>query len=145
MSDYSRAKRAEEVGYSIRDVWVDPAEAVEEVAPMTLKAVNDRVTELAAFHYETAQLLDQEALVSREAWAHSIGLSTAVHYELQAYMTHTQMQDYRITSQESLTATLIAHVSALQGQLSAALGQIQALQARDQTHAGDCEGAGSSA
>ncbi|GJZ49425.1 reverse transcriptase domain-containing protein [Tanacetum coccineum] len=56
------------------------------------------------------------------------------HYET-ARLTHTQMQDYRIASQESLTATLIAHVSALQGQLSAALGQIQALQTRDQTHA----------
>ncbi|GJU63141.1 hypothetical protein Tco_1244976 [Tanacetum coccineum] len=175
-----RRQRAKEVGYGIRDVWVDPAETVEEVAPTTLEGVNDRVTELAAvqeqdtqdiyaviedtqdrqtqiyqrvdilaedrqFHYETARLLDQEALVSREAWAHSIGLSTTVHYELQAYRTHTQMQDYRIASQESLTTTLIAHVSSLQGQLSAALGQIQALQARDQTHAGDREGAGSSA
>ncbi|GJZ86623.1 hypothetical protein Tco_0658233 [Tanacetum coccineum] len=47
------------------------------------------------FHYETARLLDQEALVSREAWAHSVGLSSAIHYELQAYRTHTQMQDFR--------------------------------------------------
>ncbi|GJV22212.1 hypothetical protein Tco_1371232 [Tanacetum coccineum] len=175
-----RRQRAEEVGYGIRDVWVDPTEAVEEVAPTTLEGVNARVTELAAvqeqdtqdvyaviedaqdrqtqlsqrvdvlvedrqFHYETARLLDQEALVSREAWAHSVGLSSAVHYELQAYRTHTQMQDYRIASQESLMTTLIAQVSSLQGQLSAALGQIQALQARDQTHADDREGAGSSA
>ncbi|GKE19768.1 reverse transcriptase domain-containing protein, partial [Tanacetum coccineum] len=171
-----RRRRAEEVGYGIRDVWVDPTEAVEEVAPTTLEGVNARVTELAAvqeqdtqdvyaviedtqdrqtqlfqsvdglvedrhFHYETARLLDREALVSREAWAHSVGLSLAVHYELQAYRTHTQMQDYRIASQESLMTTLIAQVSSLQGQLSAALGQIQALQARDQTHADDHEGA----
>ncbi|GJT95546.1 hypothetical protein Tco_1091064 [Tanacetum coccineum] len=61
-----RRRRAKEVGYGIRDVWVDPTEAVEEV-------------------------------------------------------------------------------SLLHGQLSAALGQIQALQARDQTHADDPEGAGSSA
>ncbi|GKF91643.1 hypothetical protein Tco_0275344, partial [Tanacetum coccineum] len=59
--------------------------------------------------------------------------------------THTQMQDYHIASQESLTATLIAHVLTLHGQLLTALGQIQALQARDQTHAGDHKGAGSSA
>ncbi|GKD32962.1 hypothetical protein Tco_1248471, partial [Tanacetum coccineum] len=97
------------------------------------------------FHYETARLLDQEALVSREAWAHSIGLSSAVHYELQAYRTHTQMHDYRIASQESLMMTFIAQVSSLQGQLSVALGQIQALQTRGQTHADDREGAGSSA
>ncbi|GJV57991.1 putative reverse transcriptase domain-containing protein [Tanacetum coccineum] len=51
------------------------------------------------------------------------------------------MQDYRIASQESLMTTLIAQVSSLQGQLSVALGQIQALQARDQTHADDPEGA----
>ncbi|GKD93477.1 hypothetical protein Tco_1373314 [Tanacetum coccineum] len=50
------------------------------------------------------------------------------------------MQDYRIASQESLMTTLIAQVSSLQGPLSAALGQIQALQARNQTHADDHEG-----
>ncbi|GKE89692.1 hypothetical protein Tco_1567167, partial [Tanacetum coccineum] len=69
-------------------------------------------------------------------------LSLAVHYELQAYRTHTQMQDYRIALQESLMMTLITHVSSLQGQLSAALGQIQALQARGQTHVDDREGTG---
>ncbi|GJU27048.1 putative reverse transcriptase domain-containing protein, partial [Tanacetum coccineum] len=98
----TRRQRAEEVSYGIRDVWVDPTEAVKEVASMTLEGVNTRVTELAAvqeqdiqdFHYETARLLDREALVSREAWAYSVGLSST-------------------------------HVSELQGQLSAALGQIQ--------------------
>ncbi|GKA69303.1 putative reverse transcriptase domain-containing protein [Tanacetum coccineum] len=107
-----RRQRAEEVGYGIRDFWVDPTEAVEEVAPTTLEGVNTRVTELVAvqeqdthdiyaviedgqdrqtqlfqrvgglvkdrqFHYETARLLDQEDHVSREAWAHSVGLSSA--------------------------------------------------------------------
>ncbi|GKD58694.1 hypothetical protein Tco_1296203, partial [Tanacetum coccineum] len=43
-----RRQRAEEVGYGIRDVWVDPVETIEEVAPTTLDGVNDRVTELAA-------------------------------------------------------------------------------------------------
>ncbi|GJR95496.1 hypothetical protein Tco_0267670 [Tanacetum coccineum] len=92
-----RRQRAEEVGYGIRDVWVDPREAVEEVAPMTIEEVNTRVTELTVvqeqdthdiyamiedtqdrqtqiyqsvgtlvddsqYHYETARLLDQEAL-----------------------------------------------------------------------------------
>ncbi|GJT20431.1 hypothetical protein Tco_0890368 [Tanacetum coccineum] len=78
-----RRQRAEEVGYGIRDVWVDPTEAVEEVAPTTLEGVNARVAELAA-----------------------------------------------VQEQDKLLATL---------------GQVQALQARDQTHADDREGAGSSA
>ncbi|GKE61131.1 hypothetical protein Tco_1511498, partial [Tanacetum coccineum] len=87
--------------------FVDPREAVEEVAQMTFEGVNARVTELIAvqeqdtqdiyaviedtqdrqtqiyqsvetwfddsqYHYETARLLDQEALVSREACGRSI-------------------------------------------------------------------------
>ncbi|GKF70043.1 hypothetical protein Tco_0203100, partial [Tanacetum coccineum] len=127
-------ERAKEVGYGIRDVSVDPIEAVEEVALTTFEGVNTRVTELAAVQEQDTQdiydviedtqdrqtqLFQREALVSREAWAHSIGLSSAVHHELQAYRTHTQMQDYRIASQESLMTTLIAQVSSLQGQIQA--------------------------
>ncbi|GJV62071.1 hypothetical protein Tco_1468171 [Tanacetum coccineum] len=45
-----KRRRAEEVGYGIRDVWIDPREAIKEVAPMTLGGVNTRVTELTAVH-----------------------------------------------------------------------------------------------
>ncbi|GKE77590.1 hypothetical protein Tco_1543710, partial [Tanacetum coccineum] len=41
-------RRDEEVGYGIRDAWVDPRDATEEVALTTLEGVNTRVTELAA-------------------------------------------------------------------------------------------------
>ncbi|GJR78944.1 hypothetical protein Tco_0149729 [Tanacetum coccineum] len=37
-------------GIDYRDTWVDPAEAVPEISPMTLGEVNTRVTELAEFH-----------------------------------------------------------------------------------------------
>ncbi|GKG47695.1 hypothetical protein Tco_0507180, partial [Tanacetum coccineum] len=43
-----RRQRAEEVGHGFRDVWVDLAKVVEEVAPTTLEGVNARVNELAA-------------------------------------------------------------------------------------------------
>ncbi|GKC42158.1 hypothetical protein Tco_1059880, partial [Tanacetum coccineum] len=114
-----RRQRAEEVGYRIRDVWVDLRETVEEVAPMTLEGVNTRVTELTAvqeqdtqdiyavigdtqdrqtqiyqsvetlvddsqYHYETARLLDQDALVSREAWGRSIEVSYMTCLEIMA-------------------------------------------------------------
>ncbi|GKF05300.1 hypothetical protein Tco_0035968, partial [Tanacetum coccineum] len=114
-----RRQRAEEVGYGIRDVWVDPREAAEEVAPMTLEGVNTRVTELATvqeqdtqdiyamiwdtqdrqtqiyqrvetlvddsqYHYETARLLDQEALVYREAWGRSIEVSYMARLNIMA-------------------------------------------------------------
>ncbi|GJR84529.1 putative reverse transcriptase domain-containing protein [Tanacetum coccineum] len=38
------------VGYGIRDTWVDPAEAVPEIAPMTVGEVNTRVTKLVELH-----------------------------------------------------------------------------------------------
>nr|GEV36337.1 hypothetical protein [Tanacetum cinerariifolium] len=44
-----------EVGYGIRDTWVDPAEAVPEIAPMTLGEVNTRVTELAELYEHDTQ------------------------------------------------------------------------------------------
>ncbi|GJY54781.1 hypothetical protein Tco_0446445 [Tanacetum coccineum] len=50
-----RRQRAEEVGYGIRDVWVDPREAIEEVAPMTLEGVNARVIELTAVQEQDTQ------------------------------------------------------------------------------------------
>ncbi|GKE79861.1 hypothetical protein Tco_1549861, partial [Tanacetum coccineum] len=43
----SRYKGISEVGYGIRDTWVDPIKTVPEVAPMTVGEVNTRVTKLA--------------------------------------------------------------------------------------------------
>ncbi|GKE52881.1 hypothetical protein Tco_1488037, partial [Tanacetum coccineum] len=51
----TRRQRADEVSYGIRDIWVDPREAVEEIASMTLKGVNTRVTELAAVQEQDTQ------------------------------------------------------------------------------------------
>ncbi|GKC74876.1 putative reverse transcriptase domain-containing protein, partial [Tanacetum coccineum] len=104
----TRRQRAEEVGYGIRDTWVDPREDVEEIAPVTLEGVNTRVTELAA-----------------------------------GYRTHAWMQDHRIDAHDSLIAALTTHVSSLQGHLATALGEIRALQARDQARADAPEGTAS--
>ncbi|GJV41231.1 hypothetical protein Tco_1419671 [Tanacetum coccineum] len=127
-----RRQRAEEVGYGIRDVWVDPREAVEEVAPMTLEGVNTRVTELAAvqeqdtqdiyavigdtqdrqtqiyqrvetlvddsqYHYETARLLDQEALVSREVWGCSMEVSYMARSDIMALRSIVMSQQIVIS------------------------------------------------
>nr|GFA33845.1 hypothetical protein [Tanacetum cinerariifolium] len=59
-------------------------------------------------------------------------------------MTHTWVQDQRIDAQDTLIATLSTHLSSLQGHLMTALGEIQALQAREQARAGAPESAGSS-
>nr|GEZ00167.1 hypothetical protein [Tanacetum cinerariifolium] len=104
-----RRRRAEDIIYGIRDTWIDPRDVAEEEALTTLeedtqdiygvmKDTQGRQTEIfqrvealvddSQYHYETGRLVDQDARWSREAWAHSIGHSSAVHFELQGYMTH---------------------------------------------------------
>ncbi|GKD03763.1 hypothetical protein Tco_1178737, partial [Tanacetum coccineum] len=51
----SRYEGTRDVGYGIRDTWVDPTEAVPEIAPMTVGEVNTRVTELAELHEHDTQ------------------------------------------------------------------------------------------
>ncbi|GKD27717.1 hypothetical protein Tco_1233931, partial [Tanacetum coccineum] len=72
-----------------------------------------------------------------------MGLSLAVHYELQGYRTRTWMQDHRINAQESQITALTEQVSSLQGHLAMALDEIRALQAREQARAGAPEGTAS--
>nr|GEZ58461.1 hypothetical protein [Tanacetum cinerariifolium] len=43
-----RQQRAEDIGYGIRDTWIDPRDVAKEEALTTLEGVNTRVTELAA-------------------------------------------------------------------------------------------------
>nr|GEU30253.1 reverse transcriptase domain-containing protein [Tanacetum cinerariifolium] len=96
-----------EVGYGIRDTWVDPAEAVPEIAPMTLEEdsrtrISQRVTtdsqwvdllmEDRIAYRETILIVEEDAYTIQEAWAHSIGLSQAVHSKLQTHYEQTQHQ-----------------------------------------------------
>ncbi|GJW48438.1 hypothetical protein Tco_0080084 [Tanacetum coccineum] len=151
--------------------FVDPREAVEEVASMTLEGVNTRMTELATvqeqdmqdiydvigdtqdmqtqiyqrvetlvddsqYHYETARLLDQEALVSREAWGRSIEAAdrrsqTVTSNMLQAdRMRQAEIAALRTfdhTRQEQPVQTLTL-MQSLQGQVTTLQGQVTALQ-----------------
>ncbi|GKA14735.1 hypothetical protein Tco_0694381 [Tanacetum coccineum] len=119
-----RRQGIRDVGYGIMDTWVDPTEAVPEIAHMTVEEVNTRVIELAELHerdtqdlyalledaqdsrsrisqrvnmdsqrvdllmgdrmtlQETVWMVEEDAYASREAWAHSIGLSQATHQEV---------------------------------------------------------------
>nr|GEX52701.1 hypothetical protein [Tanacetum cinerariifolium] len=119
-----RQRRAEDIGCGIRDTWIDLRDVAKEEALTTLEGVNTR-TEIfqrvealvddRQYHYQTGRLVDKEARFSREAWAHSMGL-----------------------------ATLTTQLSSLQGHLATALGEIRALQAKEQARAGAPEGADSS-
>ncbi|GJT03242.1 hypothetical protein Tco_0824411 [Tanacetum coccineum] len=112
---------------------VDLVEVVPEIAPTTLGEVNTRVTELAELHErdtqdlyalledaqnnrtrisqrETVWIVEEEAYASREAWAHSIGLSQAVHHELQTHRDHVYAHETHIQAHQAqlqLQSTLI--------------------------------------
>nr|GEX81179.1 hypothetical protein [Tanacetum cinerariifolium] len=110
----ARRRGIGEVGYGIRDTWVDLTETVPEIAPMTMEEVNTKRVDLLMddkiAHQETIQIVEEKAYAAREAWAHSIGLSQAVHYELQThreqvYAHEFQLQTYQ--TQLQLQSTLI--------------------------------------
>ncbi|GJZ59702.1 putative reverse transcriptase domain-containing protein [Tanacetum coccineum] len=119
----ARRQEISEVGYGIRDTWVDPAEAVPEIAPITVGEVNTRVTELAELYEHDTQdlyalledaqdiwMVKEEAYASREAWAHWIGLSQATHQELQTHRDHVYAHETHIQAHQTqlqLQGTLI--------------------------------------
>ncbi|GJW79240.1 hypothetical protein Tco_0140922 [Tanacetum coccineum] len=124
----ARRQGISEVGYGIRDTWVDLAEAVPEISPMTLGEVNTRLTELSELHehdtqdlyalledaqeahQETIQIVEEEAYASRKAWAYAIGLSQAVHYELQTHREQVYAHESQLhvhQTQLQLQCTLI--------------------------------------
>nr|GEY03763.1 hypothetical protein [Tanacetum cinerariifolium] len=50
-----KRRRAEDIGYGIRDTWMDPRDVAEEEALTTLEGVNTRVTELTAVQEQGTQ------------------------------------------------------------------------------------------
>ncbi|GJZ94951.1 hypothetical protein Tco_0667154 [Tanacetum coccineum] len=107
-----RRQRAEEVGYGIRDVWIDPREAVEEVAPMTLGGVNTRADPDISECFGIYSLMDSPVplrdctttsrrLLFREAWGRSIEVS---------YMTHLEIMALRsvVRGQQAVISQLLA-------------------------------------
>ncbi|GJU02216.1 putative reverse transcriptase domain-containing protein, partial [Tanacetum coccineum] len=115
-----RRQGIRDVGYRIRDTWIDPTEVVPEIAPMTVGEVNTRVVELAELHerdtqdlmtlQETVWMVEEEAYASREAWARSIGLSQATHQELQTHRDHVYAHETYLQAHQTqlqLQSTLI--------------------------------------
>nr|GEX84498.1 reverse transcriptase domain-containing protein [Tanacetum cinerariifolium] len=50
-----RRQRAEDIGYDIRDTWIDPRDVAKEEALTTLEGVNTRVTELVVVQEKDTQ------------------------------------------------------------------------------------------
>ncbi|GKB79039.1 hypothetical protein Tco_0945934 [Tanacetum coccineum] len=72
--------------------------------------IEDRIA-----HQETILIVEEEAYASREAWADAIGLSQAVHYELQTYheqvhKTLSQMQQTKMVELQETDRRRQAHI-----------------------------------
>nr|GEW51169.1 hypothetical protein [Tanacetum cinerariifolium] len=76
-----------------RDTWVDPTETIPEIAPMTVGEQVDLLMEDMMAYQETIHIVKKEAYAAREAWVHSIGMSQAVHFELQTYQEQIQQAE----------------------------------------------------
>ncbi|GJS98250.1 hypothetical protein Tco_0819420 [Tanacetum coccineum] len=112
----------------VADTWDEIIEAMLKVAPTTLEGVDQRGTELDTtvrqrtkedrpYHHHTAMALDREAIYARIAWTGSEERSAAIKAHVRTL--------------EAQVATLIAQTTSLQTQLTAALGRIETLKARD--------------
>nr|GEV44561.1 putative reverse transcriptase domain-containing protein [Tanacetum cinerariifolium] len=91
----ARRRGIGEVGYGSRDTWVDPTKTILEIAHMTVGEWVDLLMEDMIAHQETIQIVEDEAYVAQEAWAHSIGLSQAVYSKLQTHQEQASGTDGR--------------------------------------------------
>ncbi|GJZ32517.1 hypothetical protein Tco_0577953 [Tanacetum coccineum] len=110
-----RRQGTRDVGYGIRDTWVDPAEAVPEIAPMTVGEVNTRVTELAELHeHDTQDLyaLLEDAQDSRSRISQRVDMDSqrVTHQELQTHRDHVYAHETHLQAHQTqlqLQGTLI--------------------------------------
>ncbi|GJY02138.1 hypothetical protein Tco_0360290 [Tanacetum coccineum] len=100
-----------ELGYGITDTWDDLVGAIQEIAPTTLEGVNQRVIELATTidHEDeiiysqlddarrTAILMEEEARLSRAAWAQSMDACNQTRSEGISLRTTVMAQQSEIT------------------------------------------------
>nr|GFB78376.1 hypothetical protein [Tanacetum cinerariifolium] len=115
-----RRQRAEDIGYGIRDTWIDLRDVAEEEAVTTLKRVNTRVTELTAVQEQDTQ--DIYGVMKDPQ-----GRQTEIFQRVEALVDDSQYH----------------YETGRLGHLATALGEIRALQAREQARAGAPEGASS--
>nr|GEV07162.1 putative reverse transcriptase domain-containing protein [Tanacetum cinerariifolium] len=99
----ARRRGIGEVGYGIRDTWVDPTETVPKIAPMTVGEVNTKVTKLAELHeHDTHDLyaLLEDAQDSRTRISQRVVVysqrSTLIQTQHQLHETRFQMQQTEI-------------------------------------------------
>ncbi|GJT35259.1 hypothetical protein Tco_0925678 [Tanacetum coccineum] len=88
-----------EVGYGIRDTWVDPAEAVPEITPMTVSRILQRVD----MDSQRADLLMGDRMTLQET-------GTLIQTQHQVHKTRFQMQQAEMTALRETDRRRQAHM-----------------------------------
>nr|GFA57160.1 hypothetical protein [Tanacetum cinerariifolium] len=113
----ARRRGIREVGYGIRNTWVDPTKTVPEIAPMTVGEVNTRVIELFELHEHDTQDLyalledpqDSRTRISQQVTMDSQRLQThQTQLQLQStlFQTKHQLHETRFQMQQTEIAEL---------------------------------------
>nr|GFB12984.1 hypothetical protein [Tanacetum cinerariifolium] len=84
-------RRIREVGYGIRDTWVDPTKTIPEIAPMTMGERANLLMEDKIARQETIQIVEDEACAARNPWVHSTEIAEVqeTNRKRQAQMAET--------------------------------------------------------
>nr|GEV31908.1 hypothetical protein [Tanacetum cinerariifolium] len=149
-----RRYRVEQAGYWITDTWDEIVDTLIEIAPTTLKGVNERVTELDTtvrqrtkyfeIRFEEAQ--DDRALLRarvntlfRDRPDHcrtAMLMDREANYAREAWafsMDRSSAIAAHVRTLETQVAALIAQTSSLQTQLTIALGRIEKMAPKKRT------------
>nr|GEY30256.1 putative reverse transcriptase domain-containing protein [Tanacetum cinerariifolium] len=87
----ARRREIREVGYGIRDTWIDPTDTVPEITPMTVRERVDLLMEDRIAYQETIQIVEDEAYDAQEAWMQQIEIAELreTDHRRQAQMAET--------------------------------------------------------
>nr|GEZ63381.1 hypothetical protein [Tanacetum cinerariifolium] len=105
----ARRRGIREVGYGIRDTWdlyalledaQDSRNRISQRVAMDSQWVDLLMEDMIA-HQETILIVEEEAYAAREAWAHSIGLSQAVHSELQTHLEQVYAYEFQLQAHQT--------------------------------------------
>nr|GEX00993.1 hypothetical protein [Tanacetum cinerariifolium] len=86
-----------EVGYGIRDIWIDSAEAVPDIASTTSEKVNTRVVEFAELHEHDTQELYALLEDAQDSRTHILQQTQQQLHETHSQMQQTEMAGLRET------------------------------------------------
>nr|GEU73322.1 hypothetical protein [Tanacetum cinerariifolium] len=129
----ARRRGIREIGYGIRDTWVDPAETVPGIAPMTVREVNTRVTKLAELHeHDTHDLyalledaLDSRTRISQRVAMESQRFDLLMEDRLAHHETIHIMEEEAYAAREARQAQMVETLLVM-GDMRREMGDMQA-------------------